>query len=156
MKLTIELVPRTCWFSNLRKELKQSEWDKVRKYTYGLSKDYSCMICGRKVERLEAHEIWAYDEANHIQKLIGLVALCHDCHSVKHIGHTKLQGKEKFDQAVKHFCRVNDCEFDKFEYFYEEAFRCWDRRSKIKVWNLDISYLKDVGFEDIYRKYAEK
>src|SRR6266487_470536 len=29
MRLTVELVPTTCWFSNLRSELSKDEWDRL-------------------------------------------------------------------------------------------------------------------------------
>ena len=32
---------------------------------------------------------WSYDEVNHIQKLERILALCHNCHSVIHIGRTR-------------------------------------------------------------------
>lgn len=150
-KLKIELVPKTCWFSNLRKELTQEEWDRVRKYTYDLSKDHCCMICGAK-GRLSAHEIWEYDEACHIQKLIGLIALCDDCHMVKHIGFAQLQGK--YDAAVNHFRKVNNQKTDDlFNKKMQEARESYIRRSEITDWKLDISYLKDIGFEDIFYKH---
>lgn len=151
LKLEIELVPKTCLFSNLRKVLTQSEWDKVRKYTYGLSKDHSCMTCGTKISRLNAHEIWEYDEENHIQKLVGLIDLCDDCHLVKHIGFAQLNGK--YFQAAEHFCRINNCDSNIFNNTMLNVKKTYDMRSQINDWKLDISYLKNIGFEDIYDKY---
>ena len=153
LKLTIELVPQTCWFSNLRKVLTQSEWDKVRKYTYKLSEDHSCMICGTKEGKLNAHEIWEYDEENHIQKLIGLIALCDDCHMVKHIGFAQLNGM--YVDALLKFCEVNKCDRTQFHKALGIARKQHYRRSKITDWKLDISYLKKIGFEDIYNKYKD-
>lgn len=31
-KLTIELVPKTCWFSNVRSNVTPSQWNKLKKY----------------------------------------------------------------------------------------------------------------------------
>lgn len=151
LKLEIELVPRTCWFSNLRKTLTRREWDIIRKYTYGLSKDSSCMICGSKEGRLNAHEIWEYDLNTHTQKLIGLVALCDDCHMVKHIGFAQLNGK--FEEAADHFCLINNCDLEVFNEKIVRAKELFDNRSNIDNWKLDISYLKDIGFTEIYNKY---
>ena len=60
-KLEFELVPEGCWYSNLRSLLKPREWDMVRKDAYARAGG-RCMICGRKTQRLEAHERWEYDE----------------------------------------------------------------------------------------------
>lgn len=59
-KLEFELVPEGCWYSNLRSLLKPREWDMVRKDAYARAGG-RCMICGRKTQRLEAHERWEYD-----------------------------------------------------------------------------------------------
>lgn len=151
MKLEIELVPKTCWFSNLRKELSKDEWDVVRRHTYSLSPDHSCMICGNPIGRLSAHEIWDYDEINHIQKLVGMIALCDDCHNVKHIGYAQICGK--YEDAANHFCKVNECSSSVFNKAMEKAVKDFQRRSMIQDWQLDISYLKDNGFEDIYNNH---
>lgn len=151
MKLEIELVPQTCWFSNLRKELTSAEWDRVRKYTYGLSKTHTCMICEAS-GRLSAHEIWEYDEVNHIQKLVGMIALCDWCHNVKHIGFAQLRGL--YEQTADHFCKVNNCSSEEFNKLMIQAKKDYDRRSQITDWTLDISYLKDIGFEDIYNNHC--
>jgi hypothetical protein len=34
LKICIELVPQTSWYSNLRKEMEQDDWDKLRKNLY--------------------------------------------------------------------------------------------------------------------------
>src|SRR5258708_31337818 len=98
LKLTIELVPQTSWYSNLRKVLSQSEWDKIRTKAYA---DYGnkCGICGA-TGRLNCHEIWQYDGQRRAQKLIGFIALCDLCHHLKHIGlasHLLRQGKLDYE-----------------------------------------------------------
>jgi hypothetical protein len=45
--LTIELVPKTAWFTNLRSYLTSKEWDVVRKKCYKEA-NYCCEICGGK------------------------------------------------------------------------------------------------------------
>ena len=104
MKLGFELVPDSCWYSNLRSILKPAMWDVVRKTAYAEANG-RCMICGRPSKRLEAHERWSYDEKNAVQKLEEVVAICHDCHSVIHIGRTQLSGDE--ERAIKHFMKVS-------------------------------------------------
>jgi len=74
MKLEIELVPSTSWYSNLRKVLTIPEWTKLREEAYARS-NYVCSICGNKGV-LHAHEEWVYDDNQKIQTLDKIVALC--------------------------------------------------------------------------------
>ena len=69
--LTVELVPKTAWYKNLRSELPEGKWDQLRKHSYRLA-EYKCEICTGKGDKwpVECHEIWDYDDVNHIQKLI--------------------------------------------------------------------------------------
>lgn len=138
MKLEIELVPATTWEVNLRKVLSQSKWNRVRKKAYA-DYGYKCGICGAK-ERLNCHEIWEYDDINHIQILRGFIALCDMCHHVKHIGRASIlakEGKLNHLKVVEHFIKVNNCDFSTFEKHREEAFNKWAERSQSE-WIVDI------------------
>jgi len=142
MKLTIELVPSTSWFSNLRSMLTSEEWDKIRKGCYK-NANYKCEICGGVGEKhpVECHETWEYDEVKNIQKLISLISLCPSCHEVKHIGLAGIKGRTK--QAMDHFCKVNGCTLSEAEIYIKEVFTTWNNRSK-KQWELDISKLEEL------------
>ena len=85
LKLKIELVPKTSWYSNLRGKMSEKGWDNVRKKTYATF-NYKCGICGSNEGQLHCHEIWEYDDKKHKQALKGFIALCVLCHHVKHIG----------------------------------------------------------------------
>jgi 5-methylcytosine-specific restriction endonuclease McrA len=138
MKLEIELVPATTWEANLRKVLSQSEWDKIRKKAYA-DYGYKCGICGVS-ERLSCHEIWNYDDINHIQTLKGFIALCDMCHHVKHIGRAGIlarEGKLNYSKVVEHFMNVNNCDLATFKKHREEAFKQWAERSTYE-WKVDI------------------
>lgn len=138
-KLNFELVPDSCWYSNLRSMLSKKQWDEVRHDAYARA-DGRCMICSRKAARLEAHERWSYDEASCVQKLEDVVALCHSCHSVIHIGRTQLIGDE--EKAIAHFCRVNKASYAEYRQQLGEANIIHQRRNKIAEWSLDLTYLK--------------
>lgn len=140
MKLNFELVPDSCWYSNLRTLLKKSVWDVIRKKAYK-NAEGRCQICGRKVARLEAHERWVYDEESKTQKLSEIVAVCHSCHSVIHIGRTQLMGEE--DKAIKHFCYVNKCSYSDYVKALGEANRRHRELNKVDEWKLDVSYLEE-------------
>ncbi len=138
MKLEMELVPDSCWYSNLRSILKPKMWDVVRKTAYAEANG-KCMICGRKVKRLEAHEKWSYDEENKVQKLEEVIAVCHLCHSVIHIGRTQLLGDEEL--AINHFLRVNKCTYPDYIKALKKANEDHARRNKIPEWSLNLEYL---------------
>jgi hypothetical protein len=143
--LTVELVPSTCWFKNVRSEVSTEDWDRLKKMT-AQAAGYRCEICGGRGPRwpVEAHEIWQYDDAGHVQKLVGLIALCPDCHSVKHIGLARAQGRG--GQAIQHLARVNGWSIEDAELYIEAQFEVWSRRSTHE-WTLDISWLQQHGIE---------
>lgn len=139
MKLNFELVPDSCWYSNLRSILSPAQWDFIRKDAYAQAGG-KCMICGAHTRRLEAHERWEYDEKNNVQKLADVVAVCHSCHEVIHIGRTQLMGYE--ERACAHFMKVNGCSYSEYRKALGEANEAHRRRNQIPEWKLDLSYLK--------------
>ncbi len=138
-KLKVELVPNSCWYSNLRSLLKPSDWDIVRKDAYARAEG-RCMTCGRKVKRLEAHERWLYDEQKAVQKLTDVVALCHSCHECVHLGRTTLMGREK--EACSWFMKVNGCSYTDYLHHVGEANKDHARRNLVNEWSLDLTFLQ--------------
>ena len=138
-KLTFEMVPEECWYSNLRSILKPKDWDIVRRDAYARAKG-RCRICGKSTARLEAHEQWSYDEEKALQKLEDVVALCHSCHEVKHISRTQLMGRGQ--EAMEHFQKVNECSQMDFHMALAEANEIYLRRNRIEGWVTDISWLE--------------
>ena len=137
MKLNFELVPDSCWYSNLRSNLPKEVWDKIRKKAYARAGG-KCMICGAPTARLEAHEQWEYDDKNGVQKLANIVAVCKACHEVIHIGRTQLMGRER--EASEHFMKVNGCTYAEYRKALGEANEVHRERSK-REWQLDVSEL---------------
>ena len=131
-------VPDSCWYSNLRTLLPAKVWDTIRKDAYARAEGRS-MICNRPAKRLEAHEDWSYDEQECVQKLERVLALCHDCHSVIHIGRTQLIGDE--DRAIKHFCKVNGCSYSDYRKALAIANELHARRNRVSEWKLDVSVI---------------
>jgi len=139
LRLTIELVPKPLWRNNLRELMGQYRWKKLREKVYA-DNGYKCAICGAEGVRLNCHEVWEYDDKNHIQRLRGFTALCNMCHAVKHIGMTGIlaaQGNFDFEAVITHFCRVNQCDRSTWDKHYEESFRIWRERSKHQ-WKVDL------------------
>ena len=139
MKLNIELVPRTSWYSNLREILTATEWNKCKKYSKLESND-KCIICGGvgRKWKTECHEEWEYIEETQTQKLKSIQALCPSCHSVKHIGFSISQNKYK--STLYHYKKINKISSEQAEIEITNAFKLWTKRS-LKEWNLDISLL---------------
>ncbi len=137
--LTVELVPQTCWYSNVRSNVSKQDWDKLRRYSYQQAGN-RCEICGGVGHQhpVECHEMWHYDDEHLIQKLIGLIALCPSCHEVKHMGYANTQGRG--DIAVAHLAHVNSWSIEEAEEYVEQCFKVWLARSRHQ-WKLDISYL---------------
>ena len=144
-KLNFELVPDGCWYSNLRTILSKKQWDFLRNDAKERAQG-KCMICGRKTNRLEAHEKWSYNEETATQKLEDIISICHDCHSVIHIGRTQLKGN--VERAENHFIKVNNCTYVEYLHALGLANEVHQRRNKISEWKLDLSYLKRYVIDD--------
>lgn len=139
-KLTIELVPSTAWYTNVRSNVTTQEWDYIRKKSYSIANN-RCEICngiGPK-HPVECHEIWDYNDVTHKQTLTGLIALCPNCHMCKHIGLAEIQGK--LIKAIKHLSKINEQSDHETMLQIEEAYKTWVARSKYD-WELDITYLE--------------
>lgn len=143
MKLTIELVPSTCWYSNLRSELSETDWDRIRVQVFR-DADNLCEICGGRGPKwpVEAHEIWLYNDETLTQTLERVAALCPNCHSCKHFGLAQVRGRGA--QAKKHLSKVNGWKTDEADWYIAEVFEKWVERSSHE-WDLNISKLSDYG-----------
>jgi len=140
MKLTIELVPQTAWYSNVRSNVTAAEWDVLRKECYKKA-GYKCEVCAGKGPKhpVECHEIWDYNDETHKQTLLGLIALCPDCHSTKHVGLAQIQGR--FDVVLNKLMTVNEMTKKEAEKYVNECFDVWEKRSQ-NNWELDITFLE--------------
>jgi hypothetical protein len=138
MKLTAELVPETVWYKSLAKLLPKSVWNSVREDVIKKN-GRQCQICGETEGTMNLHEIWDYDDVNHVQKLDGFILLCVMCHHVKHIGLAGILangGKLDYNKVVRHFCKVNSCSEKEFEEHVKGAFTIWRKRSQLQ-WKQD-------------------
>lgn len=145
MKLEIELIPSSSWFNNVRAVLTKKQWDILRVQVYDQAY-HMCEICGGVGDQhpVECHEIWSYDDSSLIQKLEGMIALCPDCHMVKHFGLAQIQ--RRGEKALKHFMKVNGLKKKEAEKLILKAFEIWGYRST-KKWKLDLSGLERYGID---------
>ena len=144
MKLEIELVPSTSWYSNVRSNVSKNKWDTIRKRSYKKA-NYKCEICGDNGRNqgvkwpVECHEIWDYNEETKIQKLTGFISLCTNCHKTKHAGLAIFVNNEK-DLVINQLMKVNEISKKEAEHHIEESFKLWERRNQYE-WKLDLSYI---------------
>ena len=147
-ELLVELIPKTCHYSNVRTTVKPTEWDKIRFISYEAA-NHKCEICGDTGKNqgykhaVECHEIWHYDDEKHVQKLIGLISLCPLCHMTKHIGRAMAMGRENF--CYTQLSKVNNWTKEQIQEHVLASFEVHKERSKHE-WTLDISILEKAPY----------
>lgn len=141
MRLTIELIPESTWFNNVRSAVSEAKWDELKRLTFKKA-GYRCEICGGQGSRwpVECHEIWGFTP-DFRQELRGLIALCPDCHEVKHFGFAASQGRE--EKALTHLMRVNQINREEAAAYVTQVFLLWEARSQYK-WTVDLSWLNSA------------
>lgn len=145
-KLYPILIPRCCWGSNLRANLSEDEWKGISRYIR-YKADGRCQICGLKSSRLDAHEIWEYNDIKHIQKLKVIKAVCKNCHDALHVGRTlSVKDTEEIKRIYSWICTVNRISFDETKALIREAWADWEIRSQYDDWTtiVDDDYLKEL------------
>lgn len=141
-RLTAELVPSTCWFTNVRSEITEASWEWLKKVVFKRAK-YRCEVCGGQGPKwpVECHELWAFDDVKKTQTLWKFVALCPNCHMCKHFGLAGIRGQE--DDVIAHFMKVNGWSATKTRNYLEAQFEQYQERS-LYQWTLDIERMKQV------------
>lgn len=145
-RLSIELVPSSCWFSNLRSLLTEEEWKDLKRRTFGAA-GRTCLICRGRGEKwpVECHEVWGYRDGASEQFLERLLALCPDCHEAKHPGMASIEGRA--EEALAHLARLNGWSLNAAQHYTALAFKEWQERSR-KKWTIEVSLLHEYGFSD--------
>lgn len=149
-KLFVDLIPRSCWFSNVRTCVAPRDWDRLRKHVYQRV-GFKCECCGydcyykRGSQRhIEAHERWHYDEEAGVQKLMRLVGLCNLCHEATHMG--LAQVRNRGEEAFRHLQEVTSMSRKEANDHVSDAFELWRKRNE-RVWKLDLTLMTDNGIE---------
>lgn len=139
MRLSVELVPTTCWYSNVRSNVRPETWDRLQRVTFQRAR-HLCEICGGRgaSHPVEAHETWVYDDRLRIQRLDGLISLCPRCHEVKHIGLAIERGRGA--NALAWLAAVNDIGPEEALGYVQRAFAVHEIRSRFS-WQIDIRVL---------------
>jgi hypothetical protein len=144
--LFVDLVPSSCWFTNVRSCVIPQDWDRLRRMITNRAGE-RCEACGQAADtptgrRLEAHERWIYDEPTGLQALRQLICLCNQCHTVTHFGLPSIKGKDQ--EALDHLRTVTGMTDQKARAHINGAFALWRERST-REWSLDLSMLTTAG-----------
>ncbi|MGL5826249.1 MAG: DUF5710 domain-containing protein [Nocardioides sp.] len=144
--LFVDLVPRSCWFTNVRSCTDCRDWDRLRRMVYARA-GRRCEACGQGEDRdrqvrLEAHERWHFDNTTFTQHLRRLVCLCGPCHDATHFGLAMLQHRDT--RALAHLAEVNGWDHHTLTEHLDHAFYIWGRRN-LNTWTLDLSILTTAG-----------
>ena len=152
--LFIDLIPKSCWFTNVRTSIKGSSWDKLRKFIYERV-NYKCECCNLDTKnssiKLEAHERWSYDTERKTQKLMRIIALCEKCHLVTHFGRAKIIGYE--NEAREHLINVRKFNTEEVKEHIQNAYKIWRERNKFN-WTLDLELIEKNNIE-LVKKYSD-
>jgi hypothetical protein len=78
------------------------------------------------------------------QRLVGLIALCPDCHGVKHLARTRLVSIEQgdpsiYENALRHLAAVNGWDDARVQAYLSEANELLQRREALGTWVQDFS-----------------
>ncbi|BCK53189.1 UvrD-helicase domain-containing protein [Nocardia wallacei] len=144
--LFVDLVPSSCWFTNVRSCVDRRDWQRLRRMVNARA-NHQCEVCGRGKDRsvgrlLEAHERWSYDDHTRVQSLRRIILLCTDCHLTTHYGFAQINGLES--EALHHLIHVTGMAAGQARRHVAEAFRLWEKRSR-HTWTLDLSILTETG-----------
>ena len=96
--LFVDLVPYSCWFTNVRSCVTDTDWERLRRPVVRRA-GHRCEACGAAEDRtagggLDVHERWDYDDATGVQALRRLLALCRACHESTHYGLAEVRGRD--------------------------------------------------------------
>lgn len=144
--LFVDLVPSTCWFTNVRSCVTERDWERLRRMVVGRA-GQRCEVCQAAADRrqgrwLEVHERWTYDDRTRVQRLGRLICLCTPCHTVTHFGLAQLRGREA--EAKRHLMAVTGMGPAQAQEHIDQAFEVWYARSQY-VWELDLGILTGAG-----------
>lgn len=153
--LFVDLIPRSCWFTNVRYCVSPGDWDRLRTMVYRRA-GWRCEACGARPDRsrkhwLEAHERWEYTPdgpaalrqgISPVQRLRRLVALCTPCHEVTHYGRAEAMGNGA--RALAHYRYVTGLGAVDAQMHIEVAYEVWAMRSHVD-WELNLTMLTNAG-----------
>lgn len=140
LRLEIELIPASCWYTNVRSNVKAATWERLQSTEFQRS-NHRCEICNSTGPNhpVELHEKWFFDDARQIQVLVGMLVLCPSCHSVKHFGLAMEKGKTA--EILNWLTQVNKIDVNDALIHVQKSIQIFQIRSQFQ-YRLDLGYLK--------------
>lgn len=148
-ELYVDMIPSSCWFTNVRYCVKKEDWDKIRKNVYmrvGFRCECCFIDCIKNKIPIEAHERWDYDYLTLTQKLVRLIGLCKLCHQSTHLGFATINGNG--ETAIKHLQKVRNFTEEEVKEHIDMATAIWNERNQYE-WKLNLDLITLNGFEII-------
>jgi hypothetical protein len=137
------LVPGPLFGRSVAKQLRRKQWEAHRRSVLEAAAN-TCAHCGASyASHMICHEVWDYDDQNHIATLSGFDIVCRDCNSVLHFGFSLVlsarKGMDRDERAVAHLMKVNGLTRKQATKLIDDAFGEWIDRSKHKTWAVQIA-----------------
>ncbi|UXF74652.1 hypothetical protein K7574_21395 (plasmid) [Stenotrophomonas maltophilia] len=144
-RLTIELIPSSCWYKNVRSNVRVATWSRLQSLISTASGG-RCEVCGGQGPQhpVECHEVWTFDDRLLRQRLDRLVALCPACHGVKHLGRWLARGQVQ--RPLAWYCHVNHVTPAEAAAAVRAALELNAQRSR-RQYRLDVSWLQRVDVD---------
>lgn len=142
-KINFECLPQALWGKNIRSELGIQKWDIIRKDVYK-KYNHRCFVCNKKV-KMNAHEVWKLKinskQGTGTQILVGIIAVCDECHDTIHIGrYLAITGS--LEDKLMYYSDINGITLNEAV----EDLKYMDSKLKIlnqiQKWDIDLSLLE--------------
>ena len=139
-------MPKALWGRSLaalaRKQSKFGpKWQGIRQKEFSRTNG-RCESCGGQARSL--HEIWDYDDARHVQRLVGFEPVCELCSLTQHMGRAHEIGRGA--EAEQQIARVNGISLEQVGTMLQTAAIVWMARNE-HSWTQDLSWLRDRAGE---------
>lgn len=140
--LRADRLPHTVWGSNLRAFLPRSRWQDLSRRTAERA-NQECEVCGRGREGgsgLDCNEMWEFIDSDgaHVQRLIGVIAMCEWCHLTQHSGRADNSGR--YEDVLMVLMGVNRWTHRRAMQDFADSVEEFAERSQFG-WDLDLSVL---------------
>ncbi len=145
LKLNIDLLPKGAWNNDFSKSLPKKDWDKLRENCYRKA-NHRYQICGYQTDRLDAYEMWEFDNRRKTQTLKDIIAICTKCYGVIHFKNTTRLGFR--EETKNYFCKLINCSEMEFANHLNQAIIEYNERNNIFRWKI-VAELERFGGKDI-------
>jgi DNA polymerase-3 subunit epsilon len=158
LRLNVEMIPTSNWSINVRAVVAQDVWDTLR-YHFKATADMpafmrtishprprfedqpTCRICEASPRTLELHEVWTFNDTDHVQRLSDLVPVCEKCHNTIHFGRASQLGLA--EKSFLHLCEVNKITPVKGKKHIADAYKTWGKRCS-ETYTVDFGFLTNI------------